>query len=50
MKIICLEGREPFGMYLKVLARRNFLILLDNLMVKRSLFHTTCLIVNSTML
>lgn len=26
MKIIYLEGREPFGMYLKVLTWRNILI------------------------
>ena len=29
MKIIYLEGREPFGMYLKVLTSRNFLILIS---------------------
>ena len=30
MKIIYLEGREPFGMYLKVLISRNFLILISS--------------------
>lgn len=29
MKIIYLEGREPFGMYLKVLTWRSFLILIS---------------------